>query len=112
MNAPFPNFARAQSIFDRLEVTARSIAEIDEQTAKVSAQEEKRIYASLLTNDELAQKISDDIPGYMDTETIVLMVRAALSGDSEKVRDLLMSELDDAVKREAESIAIKELEAA
>jgi hypothetical protein len=111
MNAPYANFAVAQRVFDRTIPDFASEADRQERIGQLSEQEEARIYACLLTDDELAQKISDDIPGYMDTETITQMVRAALSGDAAKVRELLMVELDGAVKREAESIALDAVEA-
>lgn len=100
--------AAAHRIFDRAIPSLHSEAERQEQINVLSQAEEAHIYASLLTNDELAHKISDDMPGYMDTETVMQMVRAALSGDAGRVREILLAELDEAVKREAESIAIKQ----
>lgn len=111
MNAPYPNFAVAQKLFDRAIPTFTSQADRDEQIAKLSAAEQAHIYASLLTNDELAFKISDDMPGWISTEKMAKMVRATLSGDMDTVREILLSELDEAVKREAESVALESVEA-
>jgi hypothetical protein len=110
MNAPFPNFAIAQRIFDRQIPNFTSQADRDEQIAKAAQSEEVRIYAELSLDKALLYKIADDIPGNISTEACVAMTLAALSGDFQKVGQIWLAQADEAVKREAEAVAINEVE--
>lgn len=98
--------AAAQKLFDRQIPASTSQADRDEQIGTISRVEQSRIFADLLADDSLRLKIADDIPGWISTETMAEIVLGVLKGEMKQVRELLLAELDEAVKREAESIAL------
>jgi len=110
MNAPFPNFAAAQRNVDRALPDFASEAERQEKIVAAAKDEAKQIWRALPANDALALKICDDIPSYLDTITIVQIVRLSIAGDMDKVRELILQSADAAVQREAEGIAEQRFE--
>lgn len=87
-----------------------SEAERQERIAAVAKDEEKALYASLLTNERNAFDVCDDIPGNISTEQVIKLTRAFLRKDLDAMAQIFGAELDDAVKRIAEQRAIKHVE--
>lgn len=81
-----------------------------ERIGQIAANEEQALYASLLTNEKDAFDVCDDIPGNVSTETMILLTRAFLRKDLTAMATVFGAELDAAVKRIAESRAIKHVE--
>lgn len=81
-----------------------------ERIGEVAQSIEQDLYASLLTNEKDAFDVCDDIPGNVSTEKMILLTRAFLRKDLTAMAAIYGAELDAAVKRIAESRAIKHVE--
>jgi hypothetical protein len=78
--------------------------------AKYAKTEAEFLPAAILKNDQEAQEVSEDMLGWMSTETIIAMCRAALRNDHAEVLRIVLAETNAAIEREAERRAIKHVE--
>jgi hypothetical protein len=71
------------------------------------------LMASLIKDDAEALEVAEDMIGFMEPETMVHLMRCALRGDisgANVARQLLLTVVDESVRRIADHRAIKSLE--
>ena len=101
----------AERLFQR---AFHSEADRQDLIAKKARGIEQSIYASLMKDNAEALEIAGCVIGFMEDETMAHMLRCTLTGDisgANVTRQLLMIEIDAAVRRTAELRAIREVEA-
>jgi hypothetical protein len=102
----------SERIFNRQ--ILHSEASRQEYIGKKAKSIEKDIYAALMSDDAEADEIGECVASFMSTETMRHMVRCTLSSGPAAagvLRQLMLIEIDAAVKRTAELRAIRHVEA-
>lgn len=105
------HLATAERLFNR---AFSSEASRQEHIGKLARSIEQSITTRLLTDDAEATEIAGDMLGWMESETMMQIIRCALRGDAKSIlamRMRVLSEMSEQVKRTAEDRAIKQVEA-
>lgn len=91
-----------------------SEASRQERIGQIAHNIEQGIATRLLTDDAEAIEIAGDMLGWMESETMMQIIRCALRGDAKSmlaIRMRVLSEMSEQVKRTAEYRAIEQVEA-
>jgi hypothetical protein len=81
-----------------------------EAIGKLAKSIEQDITAALLTNETESLEIAGDMLGFMEPETMAVILRCALRGDANAARQLILKTMDESVKRTAELRAVRHVE--
>jgi hypothetical protein len=81
-----------------------------EAIGKLAKSIEQDITAALLTNESESLEIAGDMLGFMEPETMAIVMRCALRGEVDAMRSLVLKTMDESVKRTAELRAVRHVE--